>query len=177
MTMKKLLSCAAVAATLATAGSAAAYTIDVNPYIGADYSYTDFDMRYGLENRYENNFNSLSLNAGVRINEIYGLEVYFQNAKTEKKAGRNDRFYSYGVDFVNYIPLNTQFELLGSLGLGEYTFKAGGNDDDTAFRIGVGAQYNFNELISARVMLRHAFARGDKMDGLNELSLGFRYNF
>lgn len=51
------------------------------------------------------------------------------------------------------------------------------NEDKTAFRVGAGAQYNFDDNWAIRGMLRHIFVDSYAVDTLTELSAGIKYNF
>lgn len=158
-------------------GAAEAQAMNVDPYVGMDYVYSDMDMNHGADNRLENKFNSLSINAGAKLHENFGVEVYYQQSDAEKKHGNKSRFYSYGVDALGYLPVTQNIDLIGSVGIGQYEFKAGGNEDDLGYRVGVGAQYSFNNNWAARAMIREVFLDKDVMGDTLEFAAGVRYNF
>jgi len=115
-------------------------------------------------------------------------------------------YKSYGVDFTGYIPLTQEVELLAALGLGQYDFEAkavfrsslddsvipladgcigcivGGNVsrdfDSFGVRLGVGAQYNFNDHFALRGIFRYIkMTESTYVKNLIEASLGLRYMF
>lgn len=151
--------------------------IKADPYIGLDYVYSDMDMNHGRDHNIENKFNSLSINAGAKLHENFGLEAYYQQSDSEKKHGHKSRFYSYGVDAMGYLPVADKVDLIGSVGIGQYEFRSGGDENDLGYRIGVGAQYSFNNNWAARAMVREVFLDSDTMDNMLEFSAGVRYNF
>ncbi len=172
--MKKALLLAGVACIL---GVSQAQAMTVDPYVGLDYVYSDMDMKHGADHQLENKFNSLSFNAGAKLHENFGVEAYYQQSDTEGKHGRDSRFYSYGVDAMGYLPVAQNIDLIGSLGIGQYEFRAGGDDNGLGYRVGVGAQYSFNNNWSARAMVREVFLDEDVMDNMFEVAAGVRYNF
>lgn len=173
--MKKTLLLAGVACLLSANQVQAA--MNMTPYVGMDYVYSDMDMNNGKEDKLENKFNSLAINTGVKFNEYVGLEAYYQQSDTEKKHGNNSRFYSYGADVMGYLPVSEKVDLIGSLGLGQYEFRAGGDEDEIGYRIGLGAQYSFNDNWAARAMVREVLLDSDTMDNMLEFNAGVRYSF
>lgn len=45
------------------------------------------------------------------------------------------------------------------------------------YRLGAGAQYNFNDNIAARAMVRYVDTDIDGLDNIVDLTLGIRYTF
>lgn len=172
--MKKVLLLAGVAFAL---GVSQAQAMMATPYVGMDYVYTDMDMRHGADHQLENKFNSLSVNAGTKLNKNFGVEAYYQQSDTESKHGRDSRFYSYGIDAMGYLPVAHNVDLIGSIGVGQYEFRAGGDDNGLGYRVGVGAQYSFNDNWAARAMVRKVFIDENVMDDMLEFAAGVRYSF
>lgn len=173
--MKKTLLLAGVACLIGVSQAQAMMKVD--PYVGLDYVYSDMDMNRGRDHQLENKFNSFSVNAGAKLHENFGVEAYYQQSDTEKKRGNKSRFYSYGVDALGYLPVADKVDLIGAVGIGQYEFRAGGDENDLGYRIGVGAQYSFNDNWAARAMVREVFLDSDTMDDMLEFSAGVRYNF
>lgn len=108
-------------------------------------------------------------------------------------------YTAYGVDAMGYLPINQEFELLASLGIAQYNFEsnaiayAAATDgynivaqtftnkkdfDSLGIRLGIGAQYNFNEHFALRAMARYIKMNDDEyIRSLTEFSLGLRYMF
>ncbi len=187
MNMKKTLLLAGVACLISFGAAAKEY----NPYIGLDYAYSKFDLKKQLK-RVDDGYNSGVVNAGIRVGQYAGLEAFFQQAgdrKTHDADGSvKSKFYAYGADLMGYLPIpacNEKFNLLGSVGLGNYKFSAkySGNNkpkynkDRTGYRFGVGAQYHMTQNWSARVMGRYTFLGARDIDNLAEVTAGLRYTF
>jgi outer membrane autotransporter protein len=100
------------------------------------------------------------------------------------------------------LPVNQDFELLASLGLAQYNFKAKQrvsnfvyntgvgagfwvnsedekiSDDSLCCRLGLGVQYNINQHLALRAMARYVKMNDDEnIRRLTEISLGLRYMF
>ena len=198
--MKKSLLLAGIAASIF---STSANAIELKPYVGLDYSYskasTNDIVVEGVQvpnNLFEDSFNSLSVNLGTKFNKNFGIEAFYQKSDEEKGemsalsiAGHpiaTDRletsFEAYGIDAQGYLPLNKKVDLIGSLGLGQYDFEIKGfgykeSEDELGYRLGAGAQYNFNENIAIRGMIRHVLIDSDAVDDITEFSAGVRYTF
>ncbi len=182
--MKKTLLLAGVACLMSFGAQAQPY--DVKPYIGLDYAYDHADFKKDAKSL-KNDFNSGIINAGVRMENV-GLEGFFQMSGKNKNRRPNDtirtKFNAYGLDMYGYMPLGCEqkFELLGSLGVGIYDIEMKGDNrkDDTTrvgYRAGIGAQYNFNENVAARIMGRYNYIGSGKLHSMNEVTAGVRYSF
>lgn len=174
--MKKTLLLAS-AAVVAMGFNAAEASMNVTPYVGLDYVYSNMDMKHGNSHRLEDKFNSLSANVGAKFHPNFGIEAYYQQSDTEKKHGNQSRFFSYGADLTGYLPVTQNLELIGSLGIGQYEFRAGGSEDDLGYRIGLGAQYNLSQNWAVRGIVREVFLDKDVMGDTTEFSAGIRYSF
>lgn len=182
--MNKTLLLAGAACLLAVNANA----VEIKPYVGLDYNYSDLKFAHAINNQIEDNYNTWSVNAGARIHDNFGLEAFYQKALNEKRTSVDgDRissnFRAYGLDAIGYLPTCTKLEFLGSAGVGKYTMKTrisgdgAETDSGTGYRLGVGAQYNLTENVAVRGMLRHVFVQNSYLDDINELSLGARYTF
>ena len=182
--MKKTLLLAGVACLMSF--NAHAQTYDVKPYVGLDYAYDRADFKKDAKDL-KKGFNSGIINAGVRMEDI-GIEGFFQ-VSGENKNHRTDntvktKFNAYGLDMYGYLPLGCEkkFELLGSLGAGIYDIHMKDNSSKhnttrVGYRAGIGAQYDFNDNISARLMYRYTQLGMKEVKNLNEVVAGLRYSF
>ena len=182
--MKKTLLLAGVACLMSF--NAHAQTYDVKPYVGLDYAYDRADFKKDAKDL-KKGFNSGIINAGVRMEDI-GIEGFFQ-VSGENKNHRTDntvktKFNAYGLDMYGYLPLGCEkkFELLGSLGAGIYDIHMKDNSSKhnttrVGYRAGIGAQYNFNENIAARIMGRYNYIGSGRLHSMNEVTAGLRYSF
>lgn len=162
---------------------------EIEPYIGADYIFTSADFKKA-GNLLKEDYNGGAVNIGTRLGKYAGLEAYYQmtgerKAKHESGSDLKSKFRSYGLDLFGYLPLGCadKVDLLASVGAGNYTLKVKGDPtgeydkDHMGYRFGIGAQYNFNEHVSARVMGRYTYVDTKYLDSLMEVNAGLRYTF
>lgn len=188
-----LFASAACILTLSTAANAQQmFGHEIKPYIGADYVYTHADFKES-GNLLKKDYNSGAVNVGTRLGEYAGLEAFFQQSGQRKStymSGADEikaksKFYAYGLDLFGYLPLGCadKVDLLASVGAGNYNLEVKNtpygkyDKDHMGYRFGVGAQYNFNENVSARVMYRYTYVDTKYLDNLNEVTAGLRYTF
>lgn len=177
----------ATTALLAAAGVAHA---DIRPYVGADYVYTKADYASGLDSFLDDGLHGVSPYAGLQFNKYVGAEVSYLRTEEGKKSpvagvtGKS-RVSGYALDVVGTLPVTADesVALLGSVGVGRYDAKAsingvGGSDEDTGYRLGVGAQYQINPCWGVRAMARYIDVEFDGVtDNLVQGTLGVNYKF
>ncbi len=161
---------------------------EIEPYVGADYIFSAADFK-GDANKLKEDYNSGSVNVGTRLGKYAGLEAYYQMSGERKATVEGEKakakFHSYGLDLYGYMPLGCtdKVDLLASVGLGNYNLEVKNlpngkyDKDHMGYRFGVGAQYNFNEHVSARVMGRYTLVDTSYLDNLMEVTAGLRYTF
>lgn len=188
-----LFASAACILTFSTAANAQQmFGHEIKPYIGADYVYTHADFKES-GNLLKKDYNSGAVNVGTRLGEFAGLEAFFQQSGQRKSSymdgndqiNAKSKFYAYGLDLYGYLPLGCadKVDLLASVGAGNYNLEVKNtpygkyDKDHMGYRFGVGAQYNFNENVSARVMYRYTYVDTKYLDNLNEVTAGLRYTF
>ena len=169
--MKKTLLLAGFAGMLA----ANAEAIDATPYVGLDLNYAAVDAQEISSKDW-----SLSGVLGARTDR-FGLEAFYNTGLREHKAAQTTRISGYGVDALVFQDLGCsgRWELVGAAGLAEYKVKAYSNGSDTGYaeRLGAGVQYALSENTTLRAMYHHAWVHNSVIDDLDEISVGFRYNF
>lgn len=189
-TMKKSLLLAGVAVLF----SANAYAVDIKPYVGLDYVYSmaDIDKQEGYS-VYEEDLSAFAVSAGARFHPNFGVEAFYQQSEEGEKTTMTylkgtDQYKAYGIDVIGYFPVMEKLELVGSLGVARYNVDAevkipllglegDGDDKGMGYRLGAGAQYNFNDNIAARAMVRYVDTDIDGLDNIVDLTLGIRYTF
>ena len=180
----------------------------IRPYIGIDVAtskmeFAEDEYGYSYEDAVEDSYNSISFVVGARINKNFGVEAFYQQSGDENKnfvsayGGYAEdyeittNFTAMGIDFQGYAPVNHDFELLASLGLGLYGAEIeerynlnGYREEDKedistlGIRVGIGAQYNLTNNLAIRGMARYVKMNDDEyVKSLTELSLGLRYMF
>lgn len=110
--------------------------------------------------------------------------VFPASMKTEVK------YKAFGLDLVGSIPVYDKLEILGTVGTGYYkvNMKAkytvagisgslSDSENKWGIRIGAGAQYNFDEHWSARIMLRNTNTRIEGFKNITDVTAGVRFNF
>jgi len=140
---------------------------------------------------------------GSRLNENLGFELggsrlATQKYKTVKRNGVVQKGVSFSIknenvyaDAMGYLPIDSATDLIGSVGVGRLSTTVSRKDVTTAVsraqkytakshkmgvRVGVGAQYKFNENVGARVMVR--YQQGNKLvKNMTSAGLGMFYQF
>ena len=185
--MKKTLLLAGVACLFSFGTNAEEY----RPYVGLDYVFSNANIK--KEYNMKKDYNSGAVNAGIQIGEYTGLEAFFQQSGERKKnitdtLNNKTKFHAYGLDLYGYMPVpecNEKFSLLGSIGIANYNIESKYNGDirgkidkdRIGYRVGLGAQYNFNEHWGARVMGRYSYLGTKVLKDLKEVTAGIRYTF
>lgn len=178
-------------ATLLVAVSTFAVAANANaensfrPYVGVDYNY---------DNGNDFNYNSGTINAGTQFNDYFGTEVFYQKSDDDVKNVRfspekhTSSFDAYGLDLNGYLPMGCEQEyaLIGSLGIGEYTFansynwhgNANKDDHGIGYRFGLGGLYNITNNVALKAMARYVrFNHIEDNTDMMEYTAGVRYNF
>ena len=170
----------------------------IRPYIGLDIATSKMEFAEDdLKDYLEDGHNSLSLSVGAKFNENFGVEAFIQQSSEEEKRdsyygdSETTSYTAVGLDFIGYIPVNQEVELLASLGLAQYTFNETYEYDmgeyiewektnmhTMGIRLGVGVQMKLNDNWALRGMARYVKMNDDDIiENLTELSLGLRYMF
>lgn len=183
--MNKTIATLLVAVSTIAVASTANAENSFRPYVGVDYNY----------NNNENfNYNSGTVNVGTQYNDYFGTEVFYQQSDDDVKHLKNSAeqettsFSAYGLDLMGYLPMGCEQEyaLIGSLGIGEYTFDKSYNwsgynntdDHGIGYRLGLGGLYNIDENVALRAMVRYVkFNQIENFDEMMEYTAGIRYNF
>ena len=179
---------------------------EIKPYIGVDVSSNKLDfadndlVRYGSEEFFEDKNKAVSFVFGARLAPLFGAEIFFQQSdETDKYYNYSDgyekdslSFVSYGADFQAYIPLKEKLEMILSLGIANYDFKAKGklaldgvngalsvkeDFESVAWRYGIGAEYTLNDYLRFRALARFIDMDDEHIKNMTELSVGLRYLF
>ena len=185
--MKKTLLLAGVACLFSFGANAE----DYKPYVGLDYVFSNANIK--KEYNVKKDYNSGAINAGMKVGDYMGLEAFFQQSMEEKKnisdtQNTKSKFHAYGIDLYGYMPIpecNDTFNLLGSIGLANYNMETKFNGiergkidkDRMGYRVGLGAQYNFDEHWGARIMGRYTYLGAKALKDLKEVTAGIRYTF
>lgn len=202
--MKKTLLLAGVACLFAAQAMAETGNYFFKPYLGLDYvhSWLEIDKEEILDTEQKlakDKVSAGSFSLGAKFHQNFAIEAfYMQSAKSKKTSNfpnynasmKTDVKYKvFGADLIGSAPIYNNLEFLGSIGAGYYRFsenaKAYVNSNEIldfshsshkwGLRLGIGAQYNFNEHIAARVMVHNS--RIDSYDSVTDVTAGLRYYF
>lgn len=195
MKLSKIFAAAALGSTLVagTANAGGHMMDDLKFYVGADAAYNSFSWGDDAKSSTSQDgltpkkyTPSLSLLGGLKFHENVGVELGYTFFK-KKKLSDADKIKNKNIymDVMGFMPVADQVELLGAVGLGRHKVKWDGviNKGKTAFRLGGGAQYKFDECLASRVMVRyqklgHIDDINDKQyKGVWSLGLGVNYSF
>ena len=176
----------------------------IQPYVGIDVSKTQLNfgdnelVRFGNLEFFEDNMKNMSFVFGAKFVPTFGTEIYYQNSEEADKYFDAATGYiqyslsykSYGADFQIYTPLREKIEMILSLGVGNYDFKARGKASNggymltgkkdfnsVGFRYGVGVEYQINDSFRIRGLARFVDTDDDYIKYITEFSLGLRYMF
>lgn len=168
------------------------------PYIGADINYATVNYNYSdpITHLNKDKYYSYALTAGARFNRYLGVELFIEQSEEKSKSEKlaqdynmaySTKYNAYGMDFIAYLPLAENLDLLASIGFGEYNFDLNINSknqvalkqiESTAWRVGGGIQYNLNEHFALRTMARYVLLNESfAMKNMLEISLGIRCSF
>ena len=196
--MKKALLLAGVASLFSfNANAMMGMPSDFRPYVGVDYVYSKADYkgdasRLEDDGYLEDNFNSGVINAGIKMGDYYSIEAFYQQSASEEgdyfvydgmSHKAETQFDAYGIDLYGYAPVGCDgLSLLGTVGLANYDLevKELGETETKSrvgYRAGIGAQYDFNENWSARLVGRYSYINTKDVDNLMEATAGIRYTF
>lgn len=176
---------------------------NARPYVGLDvgdskikFGNLGTGVRLNLKDVIDDSYLSFTVVAGMRFNKHFGTELFFQQSEENKRtvADYGDfetragtKFNAYGIDFIGYVPVSQDVELLAALGFGNYNFDTKfGNEtmsgidqiSTTGLRFGAGLQYYFNDNLALRVMGRYVRMNDDYiLKNMIEASVGLRYMF
>lgn len=150
----------------------------------------------------------VNIHIGSRVHRNLGVELgYFQSQEEGKNIAEGSeigadvvaagdyatdvKIHGVTLDALGYLPIDDaqKLELIGTAGItwtkAEMEFNAPGflvsekmNESEIGFRLGAGAQYNFNEHLSARGLVRYQKADFDNVaDRAWTYSAGLNYSF
>lgn len=140
---------------------------------------------------------ALGLNFGYSFNEYFALESGYDifsvkssdltNTRIPSSYRNNGNVY---VDALGYLPINEDFKLEGSFGLGALHSKAsyhivGGVQNESAnrwttgLRAGIGAVYKLSDNWDAKFRVRYQDSKASKsgVKNMMQTGLGIAYNF
>ncbi len=157
---------------------------------------SDIDVKingHDVSSYLEDNLSAFAVSFGLKINQYFGLEAFYQQSEEGEKTVLDDiektktKYKAYGLDFIGYLPITPQFDLLGSAGVGYYDAEASYevygierlslSDNGFGWRVGVGGQFNITDNWGIRVMARYVDPDIEGLKNMVDISAGIRYTF
>jgi len=154
--MKTLILAAASALTITSfATAASAQDTSNNADVGRVYG--SIGVQGQDNHKTGSNLGSVNARVGTKITPHFGVEgeAAFGTNKDTTAAGDYRLTNKVGVYGVGYLPVSSNIDLLGRVGVSDTDLKApasaGKLEQGTALDYGVGAQYHFNSDYAARL--------------------------
>lgn len=166
---------------MATTAANAGATSQVQPYVGAGYTYLNNDV----------DVHFLGLNAGAQFNQYIGAEVFWNKSVNDIEFDEDfddlgvetdADVQFYGVALTGKYPLQNNFYAKGLVGYtrvdldveAEYQgYRASESEDDSGVIIQAGAGYNFTKNVAGELNYNYISA----FDGFNGINAQLKYNF
>ncbi|RAR62923.1 MULTISPECIES: porin family protein [Halomonadaceae] len=178
--MKRLIApvaaCAVVGA-LGVSGSAQAEQMSITPaaYLGADVMFWNFDPQGSSSAESE----ALRLRAGMQFNDYFAIEGHLATGGSDSIGGVDiDLDYLAGIFAKGFLPVSREFRLYALLGASEVSFNDvtfNGDDSESGFSGGVGAEFDMSRNLSFGAdYIRYLDEDNFTFDGF---SLGATYRF
>ncbi len=154
-------------------------------YVGSTFSLNEINFDNGKSSQ---NNKAVALNAGVTLNSVFDIELFFQ------AANQDINYEAYGFDFkANCNVAPERVKLFGSLGLAYYDFDLKSDDAwsaviyptvgsliYSAYRTGVGIELLLNNHWAVNTTARYIYLDTPHYKGfedMTELSFGIKYTF
>ena len=158
---------------------------DYVPYIGADYT---FAKAHAIKAKPE--YNIAGIHIGSEYGKYFSTELFYNQSTYDNNyiadQKKRSSYRAYGLDLMSYLPLDCEhrFDLIGTIGVGEYVFakKLKGekhhNDSGWGYRFGGGLKYKLTQNWQIRALARYVNFDGiSDFDHQIEYSAGVEYHF
>ena len=179
-------------------------TFRIRPVIGIDYVHSSADFDDDEDSDiFEDKFNAFALSAGIQLNPYFGLEAFYQQSDKGEKSfysgiiKTQDEYKAYGLDIIGYLPVASQLDFIGTLGVAYYKAEVrasvrlwdgsheseSDSKDKLGFRFGAGLQYYITDYLAFRLMARYNYVniKGPddlyKLDNIVDVTAGIRVYF
>ena len=150
-----------------------------SPYVGAIYSFADAHAK-GAKPEY----NIGGIYVGSEYGKYFSTEIFYNQSTYDtnkiNEVKTRTSYRSYGLDLFAYLPIDcyNRFNLVSTIGAGEYVFakKNKGekhhNDSGWGYRYGGGLKYNFTQNWQAKALVRYV-----NFDGVSDFNHQMEYSF
>ncbi|MBO5946899.1 MAG: outer membrane beta-barrel protein [Alphaproteobacteria bacterium] len=195
--MKKILILSTILFTYAAHGAIYTNTGNFRPYVGIDAGLNIADYTYTTD--LDETYYSATINAGARIGNNFGVELFFSHSSTNDleytqylSAINHELYYmAFGFDIYGYYNISRELNFFTTFGVANYktynkfeiieslnTTETKESDNDVSTRIGIGLIYTFpSDGISILLKYQYTPLNNELIQTMSEFSAGFRYNF
>ncbi len=173
------------------------FNSDFRPYIGIDAGLNIAD--YTIDTDLDDTYYSATINAGARIGNHFGVELFFTQSSTNDLeyvydfyAINHELYYNaFGFDIYGYYNISKEFDFFTSFGIANYkiynefdyldiymesAFKEKENEVTT--RLGIGILYTFpGNHVSGLIQYQYSPINTEIIKTMSEFSIGMRYIF
>lgn len=195
MSIKNKVIASVIGAAALVSGFANAMSMDDSSfYVGADVGYGRWKYADEISNTASTNGASLKkgkpslgIILGGKFHENFGAELgYTFIGKTKAidvaAAQRTVKARNIYLDAIGYVPVDEKINFLGAVGVGKMRAKVSETStkkDKAGIRLGVGGQYNFDNNLAARAMVRYqrTGSSGDVVKNRKQAELAVLYTF
>lgn len=184
--MKKIMILVAFALLLST-NHAKAMNLEIDPYLGTDFSMAEYNFKHNQSRILATDFNALNLVAGLKTPHYIMFETFLQRSFVAEKRTEtskiNTNHWAVGLDVLGYYPVYQDFDLIAGVGFGEYYMQKDvlngkdKTDSGHGFRYTIGGEYFVDENWGIRATYRYINFTEYEANRANEYSIGFRYHF
>lgn len=177
-------------------GTTNAYS-NFKPYIGIDAGLNIAD--YTIDTELDDQYYSGTINAGARIGNNFGVELFFTHSSTNDMEyisttdTLNHEIYymAYGFDIFAYYNINRDFDFFTSFGVGNYKvynkieyinlyeeLSTKESENNVTTRFGIGVMYTFpGDDVSMLLQYQYIPVNDELFHTMSEFSIGARYIF
>ena len=177
--------------------SSIASASNFKPYIGIDAGLNIAD--YTIDTELDDQYYSATINAGARIGNNFGVELFFTHSSTNDMEyisatdTLNHEIYymAYGFDIFAYYNINRDFDFFTSFGVGNYKvynkieyinlyeeLSTKESENNITTRFGIGVMYTFpGDDASLLLQYQYIPVNDTLFHTMSEFSIGARYLF
>lgn len=167
------------------------------PYIGINAGYNV--ANYTIPENLDKNYISATINAGARIGNNFGVELFFLHSSTNNldyiyeyySINHELYFQSFGFNIYGYYGLNKDFDFFTTFGVANYHienqfdyFDGFSNSEEkmtfnnVSTQLGIGLMYTFpGDNISILAQYQYMPINTTFINNMSEFSIGMRYTF
>lgn len=169
------------------ASSEDASNTQLKKYIGGEAGFRLMRFHSSEKELFSSRLSGANVFGGVKFSESWGVEAGYHLSKGKKKADNRHKIDGYHAMLMGYLPVLTDINLLGGLGIGHLKMSLQGKSHTLKVkkvvpRVTSGLQVGLTDSISARGMISWEDTRRLKHKELKpkqsvNLTLGFLASF